>query len=45
MVTRLGFSGNDTLLHNEAIHQRKKLCLILANALDNAQLPYLEVHV
>ena len=31
------------LLHDEAIHQRKQLCNILANALDNAQLPYLEV--
>ena len=32
------------LLHDEAIHQRKQLCVILANALDNAQLPYLEVY-
>ena len=32
------------LLHDEAIHQRKQLCVILANALDNAQLPYLEAY-
>ena len=32
------------LLHDEAIHQRKQLGVISANALDNAQSPYLEVY-